>query len=399
MKYLFLIGDGMGDRPCPEGNGKTVLEAAKTPNMDRLAREGSVGLAQTIPEGMDPGSDVANMSLMGYDPAKYHTGRSPIEAASLGVDLAPDEVAFRCNLVKLVLQGDDTIMGDYCSGHIDTETAGALIRDLQARLGDDEVKFYPGVSYRHLVVWKNGPLKAATVPPHDRSDHSVADVLSDEGDLAPITELTRSSWKVLENHPLNKQRIDQGQVPANSIWLWGQGTKPDFPTYREQFGISGVAVSAVDLVKGLGVLAGLEAVEVEGATGWLDTNYAGKVSATLEGLAKGDIAYLHIEAPDEAGHSGKFATKLEAIELFDEKVVGPVMEGLEKLGDHRVLLACDHYTPVEVKTHTREPVPYVIWDSRRNGPGAEGYSEKLASAACGGRAVAAHDLIKLLLER
>ena len=389
----------MGDRPWPDSGNKTVLEAANTPNMDRLAKEGMVGQAQTIPEGMDPGSDVANMSLMGYDPAKYHTGRSPIEAASMGVDLAPDEVAFRCNLVKLLLKGNDTVMGDYCSGHIDTETAGALVRDLQARLGDENITFHPGVSYRHLLVWKNGPLKAHTVPPHDRSDQSVADVLSTEGDLAAITELTRRSWAVLENHPLNKQRLDNGQVPANSIWLWGQGTKPSFPTYRDQFGLSGVAVSAVDLVKGLGVLAGLEAVEVPGATGWLDTNYEGKVAATLGGLAKGDIAYLHIEAPDEAGHSGNFATKLESIELFDKNVVGPVMEGLKKLGDHRVLLACDHYTPVEVKTHTTEPVPYVIWDSRRTGKGAEGYTEKLVAAACGGEAIPAHELIKVLLER
>ncbi len=397
MKYLILVGDGMGDRPLDELQGRTLLEAAHTPNMDRLAREGLLGLTQTIPADKEPGSDVANMSLMGFDPAKYHTGRSPIEAAAMGVELMPGEIAFRCNLVTLAHGGGATVMRNYAAGHISTAEAAELIGALDAALGGPGLKFHPGVSYRHLLVWDNGPLRAATVPPHDRSGQAVDDVLAEDGELGRITALTRASWPVLANQPVNLARRAAGKPEATSIWLWGQGTRPAFPTMAQRFGLSGVAISAVDLIKGLGVLAGLEAVDVPGATGFLDTNYAGKVAAVLEGLRKGDLAFLHVEAPDEAGHSGVLADKMRAIEDFDAKVVGPVLEGLKALGDHRVLLATDHYTPLSVMTHTREPVPFVLWDSRQARDGGRAYSEA-AALATGQRVEAAHQLIELLVE-
>ncbi len=397
MKYLILVGDGMGDRPVAELGGRTPLEAAATPNMDRLAQTGRLGLSRTIPDGMSPGSDTANMSLMGYDPARYHTGRSPIEAAAMGVELGPGQIAFRCNLVTLDHAAGVT-MADYASGHITTPEAGEIIASLDAALGRPGLKFHPGVSYRHLLVWDNGPLRAATVPPHDRTGQVVDDVLPREGELGRVADLIRASWPLLAEHPVNQARVAAGKHPANSIWLWGQGTRPSFPTYQERFGLSGFTVSAVDLVKGLGILAGLTAVEVPGATGWLDTNYAGKVAAVLEGLKTQDLAFLHVEAPDEAGHSGKLDLKLQAIAEFDAQVVGPVLAGLAKLGPHRVLLATDHYTPLEVMTHTSEAVPFVLWDSRTATAGGAGYSEA-AAAATGHRVERAHQLIDLLLER
>ncbi len=397
MKYLILVGDGMGDRPCSELDGRTVLEAAETPHMDRLAQEGSLGLARTIPDGKDPGSDTANMSLMGFDPAIYHTGRSPIEAAAMGVDLGPRDIAFRCNLVTLAWQDGSTEMVDYSAGHVDSDSAAQFVRAVDGALGRDGLKFHPGVSYRHLLVWQDGPLSAFTVPPHDRTGQNVDDVLKKDGDSAAVNDLMRASWPVLAEHPLNQLHRNEGKPEVNSIWLWGQGTKPSLVTYQERFGINGFTVSAVDLIKGLGILAGLEAVDVPGATGFLDTNYAGKVQAVLDGLKTSDIAFLHVEAPDEAGHSGKLDLKMQAVQEFDERVVGPVLAGLAGLGPHRVLLATDHFTPLEVKTHTPEPVPYVIWDSENTGSGGAGFNEKAALAVAGDKILPAHDLIELLV--
>lgn len=387
----------MGDRPCPELDGRTVLEAAQTPHMDRLAAEGELGLASTIPEGKEPGSDTANMSLMGFDPAVYHTGRSPIEAAAMGVDLGPGDIAFRCNLVTLAWPDGSTQMVDYSAGHVDSESAKQFVRAVDQALGREGLKFYPGVSYRHLLVWHDGPLAAFTVPPHDRTGQNVDDVLNQDDVSAAVNDLMRASWPVLADHPLNQLRRHEGKPEVNSIWLWGQGTKPSLVTYQERFGLSGFTVSAVDLIKGLGLLAGLEAVDVEGATGFLDTNYAGKVQAVLDGLKTSDIAFLHVEAPDEAGHSGKLELKMQAVQEFDERIVGPVLAGLAEMGPHRVLLATDHYTPLEVKTHTPEPVPYVIWDSQKKGPGGAGFNEKAALAAAGDQVLPAHELVELLV--
>jgi 2,3-bisphosphoglycerate-independent phosphoglycerate mutase len=396
MKYLILVGDGMGDLPMDELGGKTPLQAAATPNMDRLASQGTLGLAQTIPLGKDPGSDTANMSLLGYDPEVYHTGRSPIEAAAMGVDLGPDDIGFRCNLVTLEHAGGRTIMADYSAGHIDSAAAARLIQAVQRELGGQDLAFHPGVGYRHLLVWRDGPLAALTVPPHDRTGQPVDDVLEGLGGLERIAELTRASWPVLESHPANAERVARGLPPANSIWLWGQGTKPDFPTFAQRFGLGGVVVSAVDLVKGLGVLAGLTPVEVPGATGWLDTDYAGKVAAALKGLERSEVAYVHVEAPDEASHSGKLDLKLEAIEAFDRQVVGPLMAGLAQLGPHRVLLATDHFTPLSTRTHGKQPVPYVLWDSQATRQGAGGFNEP--DAAAGGVEKQAHRLVERLVE-
>ncbi|MCF8032769.1 MAG: cofactor-independent phosphoglycerate mutase [Desulfarculaceae bacterium] len=395
MKYLILVGDGMGDEPLAELDNRTPLQAAATPNMDRLASQGLLGRAQTIPPDKDPGSDTANMSLLGYDPAVYHTGRSPIEAAAMGVDLVPGEISFRCNLVNLDLNGGQAVMAEYSAGHIDTPTAARLIETLQRELGRDGLTFHPGVSYRHLLVWRDGPLDAATVPPHDRSGQSVDDVLGGGG-LERITELTRASWPILADHPANAERVAQGLVPANSIWLWGQGTKPEYPTFEQRFGLGGVVVSAVDLIKGLGVLAGLSVVDVPGATGWLDTNYAGKVAAALKGLEHGQVAYVHVEAPDEASHSGKLDLKMEAIEAFDAQVVGPLMAGLAGLGPHRVLLVTDHFTPLSTRTHGRQPVPYVLYDSLKPRSSNQGYNE--ADAAKGDLESQAHRLVERLVE-
>ncbi|WP_449246031.1 cofactor-independent phosphoglycerate mutase [Desulfarculus baarsii] len=396
MKYIVLVGDGMGDLPVDELGGQTVLQAAHTPNMDRLAASGLLGLTKTIPEGMEPGSDVANMSLMGYDPARYHTGRSPIEAASMGVDLGPEEIAFRCNLVTLDY-GPPALMIDYSAGHIDSETAAGLVGALQRALGRDGLTFHPGVSYRHLLVWRGGPLDAATVPPHDRTGQRVDDALDGPGPAQAVAELIRASWPVLRDHPINAERLAKGLRPANSIWLWGQGTKPALPTVGQRFGLSGRTISAVDLVKGLGVLAGLPPVDVPGATGWLDTNYAGKVAAALAALAEGDMAFVHVEAPDEAGHGGDYRKKLQAIEDFDAKVVGPIVKGAADLGRYRVLLMPDHYTPLCTKTHGRQAVPFVIWDSARAAAGGAGFNEP-AAAATGLVVERAHELLPMLVE-
>jgi 2,3-bisphosphoglycerate-independent phosphoglycerate mutase len=399
MKYLILVGDGMGDYPIPELEGSTVLQWARTPNMDKLARSGEMGLAQTIPTGMEAGSDVANMSIIGYDPAVYHTGRSPIEAAAMGVDLKPGEIAFRCNLVTLDHQDGKTVLADYCAGHINSKSASELISALNQEVASKfGIKFYPGVSYRHLLIWPQGPLAAETRPPHNHTGQPVDVFLPTEGDLGLVSDVIRASWPVMQNHAANLRLRKMDQPGANSIWLWGQGTKPSFPTMNQRFGIGGTMVSAVDLLKGLGVLAGLEAVEVPGANGWLDTNYEGKVEAAMQGLEKNDLAFVHIEAPDEAGHSGKLELKLEAIELFDEKVVGPALEGISQMGPHRVMLVTDHYTPLMVKTHTPEPVPYVIWDSEREVSGGNYFCEAHAKRT-GNPVIPAHTLINRLLER
>ena len=378
MKYVILIGDGMGDYAIPELGGKTVLEAAATPNMDRLARQGEVGLAHTIPPGMEPGSDIANLAIMGYDPARYHTGRAPLEAAALGVALAPDEVAFRCNLVTLRAEGGGLYMEDYAAGHITSEEAKELIHALEGSLGQNGRHFYPGVSYRHLLVWNQGEAGWKTYPPHDHSGQEVGKFFQDEGPAAALWALVRASWPVLQEHELNKRRRHEGKRPATSIWLWGQGKSPALPTLKERFGLTGAVICAVDLIRGIGLYAGLTPIDVPGATGYLDTNYEGKVNAALTALQEKDLAFIHVEAPDEAGHKGELQLKLQAIEDFDARVVGPLLMGLKNLGDHRVLVMCDHLTPIALKTHTSEPVPFVLFDSRHPGDQPRPYSEAAA---------------------
>jgi 2,3-bisphosphoglycerate-independent phosphoglycerate mutase len=393
MKYAILVGDGMGDYPVAELDGQTPLEAAPTPNLDDLARRGELGLARTIPPGMEPGSDIANLAILGYDPERYHTGRAPLEAAALGVALGPAEVAFRCNLVTLLPQEAGLIMDDYSSGHITSDEARELIAALQAALGRDGRRFYPGVSYRHLLVWAEGDAAWRTYPPHDWTGQEVGHLM--EGDALPLWDLVRASWPVLKDHAVNRRRLAAGQKPATSIWLWGQGRPPQMPTVEDRYGLSGAVISAVDLIRGIGRYAGLRPILVPGATGFLDTNYAGKVAAALDALTEVDLVFVHVEAPDEAGHSGELQLKLKAIEDFDAKVVGPMRAGLDKLGDYRLLVLCDHLTPLARRTHTTEPVPFILYDSRRLGDHSRPYSEAAAQAT--GLLLEGADLLPRLL--
>lgn len=398
MKYVILVGDGMGDYPIPELGGRTPLEAAAVPHLDELARRGELGLARTIPPGMDPGSDIANLAVIGYDPARYHTGRAPLEAAALGVALGPNEVAFRCNLVTLRQEEGRLYMDDYAAGHITSEEARELIAALESALGRDGRHFYPGVSYRHLLVWAEGEENWRTYPPHDWTGKEVSHLMTLKEPEGCLWELVRESWLVLQAHEVNRRRQARGKKPATSIWLWGQGRPPHLPTLQERFGLRGAVISAVDLIRGIGIYAGLTPIKVPGATGYLDTNYAGKVAAALTALQEKDLVFLHVEAPDEASHSGDLKLKLQALEDFDAQVVGPLMAGLKHLGDHRVLVLCDHLTPLSVRTHTPEPVPFVLFDSRHPGDQLQFFTEADAQES-GLLLEQAADLLPRLLEQ
>ncbi|MDP2158544.1 MAG: cofactor-independent phosphoglycerate mutase [Nitrospirota bacterium] len=366
MKYVVIVGDGMADRPVEELGGRTPLQKAYTPNMDKLAAISILGKVRTVPEGMHPGSDVANLSILGYDPAIYFSGRAPLEAASIGVELGKNDVAFRCNLVTLKFNRDRTraAMEDYSSGHISSNEATELISEVGRQLGTETISFYPGVSYRHLMVWAEGSTDIECVPPHDILGKEVIDYLPVGKGEEVIRKIMMDSVDILESHPVNRNRIRDGKNPGNSVWLWGQGRRPQMPTFHEKYGISGALVSAVDLTKGLGIYAGFEILKVPGITGWIDTNYKGKADATLEALKKVDFMYLHVEAPDEAGHSGSCKDKIQAIEDFDKFIVGGVLEGMKAFSEYRIIVLPDHATPVELRTHSAEPVPFMLYDSR-----------------------------------
>ena len=369
-KYILLVGDGMGDYPLPELNGMTPLEAARTPHMDRLAGI-RIGLARTIPAGAEPGSDVANLSLLGYDPLRYRTRRGPFEAVSMGVKLKHQEVAFRMNLVTLDLRDEDAIlMVSHSSGDLSTSEGHSLVAALQEALVAPGIHMHPGVGYRHLLVWNRGPAAAEAIPPHDVLGRNMAPYLSSDN---PLAQMIRRSWPILRDHPVNRARRANGRAAANSIWLWGQGRAPRLPSFSDRFGLQGGVISAVDLIKGIGIYAGFEPIHVEGATGYLDTNYRGKATEALAALRRLDFMFVHVEAPDEAGHSGNAAEKIQAIEAFDEKVVGIVLSGLQEFTDFRILVASDHLTPIPEKTHTAEPTPFA-WASK----------SELAAAAAGG---------------
>lgn len=376
MKYIILLGDGMADRPHADLGGKTCLQAARTPNLDMLATRGQVGMVHTIPPGFPPGSDVANLSVMGYDPMKYYTGRSPLEAASIGVELDSHDIAFRCNLVTLKITGGKASgkgrrahMEDFSAGHISTPEARLLIEEIDSKLGSERIRFYPGVSYRHLMVWKGGKDKIECTPPHDIQDKDIQDYLPrGEGDDI-INSLMEESIELLLSHPVNKGRQENGKRQANSIWLWGQGKRPQMPTFQVKYGLKGAMISAVDLTKGIGLYAGFDVINVPGATGWIDTNYAGKAEAALEALKTRDFVYVHVEAPDEAGHTGDLKNKLKAIEDFDEFIVGNIIRGMKQFGEYRIMALPDHPTPLEIRTHSNEPVPFVIYDSAKERSG------------------------------
>ncbi len=379
-KYLILVGDGMGDEPQEELDGKTPLEEANTPHMDQLAA-GTLGLAETIMEHQEPGSDVANMSILGYDPDRFHTGRAPLEAASMGVKLASEDVAFRCNLVTVESDAaGDLILADYSAGHISSENGRSLINALQESLGNELFHFYPGVSYRHLLVWRGGRSDLSITPPHDVTGQPVAGYWQVYEEAPELKSLTESARQVLERQEVNRRLASQGKRAGNAIWLWGQGVGPIMPSLNDLFGVHGVVISAVDLLKGLGICAGFEAVSVPGATGYLDTNYAGKVAAAMEAFQERDLVYLHVEAPDEASHEGNLRLKIEAIEAFDSKVVGPVLEECLNMERMRVMVITDHLTPVRLRTHARGLVPFAVADlSGRQAEPRRGFSEKSAA--------------------
>lgn len=379
MKYLVLLGDGMSDERLPQLENKTPLQVASTPNMDFMAKRGVLGLAQTVPKGYPPGSDVANLSVFGYDPRDCYTGRSPLEAASMGVELAPEDVAFRLNLVNLEARATALLMKDYSAGHISTEEGRELVAAMQESLGSDEFRFCPGISYRHLLVWKGGNDRIEAVPPHDITGQSILDYLPKGDGADKLIRLMNDTQLLLHNHPQYKKRKDAGKIPANSAWFWGQGKAPQMDTFSEKFGLTGAVISAVDLVRGIGVYAGLEVIKVPGATGYIDTNYSGKAQAALEALERVDYVYLHVEAPDEAAHSGNLDHKLQAIEDFDAKIVGPVLEGVKKFGECRILCTPDHPTPVARMTHTSDPVPFIIYGGEQTEKSnVAGYDEESA---------------------
>lgn len=372
MKYVVLLCDGMADYSLNELDGLTPLQTAHTPNMDYIARDGACGQAVTVPSGMPPGSDVANLSILGYDPAQYYSGRGPLEAASMGVELGPGDIAFRCNIIT----EKDGIIEDYSAGHISTDEARELIKEIDEHLGSKGVKFYTGISYRHLLVLSGGiGLNAQCTPPHDQVGKKVKDFLPGGQDSEVLIKLIMDSKPLLEGHKVNKTRAKEGNNPGNMIWPWAQGRAPSIPTFRELYNISGTMISAVDLLKGLGVCAGLEVIDVPGATGYFDTNYKGKAEAALNALESGDFVYVHVEAADEASHIGDIDAKIKALEDFDRKVAGLILDGLAAFDDYKVLLMPDHRTPIPVKTHTCDPVPFAVLSTNGNADKVSEYNE------------------------
>lgn len=367
MKYVVLLCDGMADTPVPALGGKTPMEQAHKPHMDALATQSEIGLAHTVPNGMAPGSDVANLTVMGYDAKTCYTGRSPLEAANIGIDLAEDDVAFRCNLVTLSEKEDyaqKTIL-DYCAGDIHTADADRIIRDIQKTFGGGEFDFYTGTAYRHCLVWHGGKTALGQItPPHDITGRVIGEYLPTHPDAAPLLSMMERSYALLKDHPVNQERASKGLPPANAIWLWGQGKRPQLENFQQRFGLSGAVISAVDLLKGIGRLAGMEVCDVEGATGYIDTNYTGKMEAAVRALENGrDFVYIHVEAPDECGHRGEAANKVKAIEDIDRLILGPLLNRLRQMDDFALLVAPDHPTPLAIRTHCADPVPYLLYHS------------------------------------
>jgi 2,3-bisphosphoglycerate-independent phosphoglycerate mutase len=378
MKYVVLVGDGMADYPLEELGGRTPLEAAKKPHMDFIAKAGILGRVKTIPGKVTPGSDVANISILGYDPVKYYTGRGPLEAANLGVELQQDDVAFRCNLVTV--SGDKLV--DYSAGHISSKEARILMKFIDDKLGTSRLKFYSGVSYRHLMLAKRGREQGldelSCQPPHDIIGQSITKNFPKGDNAAFIIRLMQDSRPLLEAHEINLVRLDLKENPANMLWLWGQGKKPALPKFKDHFGLAGTVISAVDLLKGLGRILGLEVINVKGATGYYDTDYLAKAKAALKSLEHNDFVFVHVEAPDEAGHNGDLREKITAIERFDQLVVGTILESFKNKKNFRILVLPDHPTPIAVRTHTAEAVPFAIFGKDVVAEGFLNYSEKEA---------------------
>ena len=380
MKYVIVLGDGMADRPIDELGGMTPLEYAQTPQMDALAAAGEIGMVHTIPEGMSPGSDTANLSVLGYDPKIYYSGRSPLEALSIGVDMKPTDVSLRCNIVTLSEKEEnfeDKKILDHSSGEISTEEAAILIDAVKKELETDIYKFYVGTSYRHLLIWQQGQVVDLT-PPHDVLGQTVGQYLPED---AVLKEMMKKSYDILVNHPINVERKKKGQNPANACWFWGAGTRPSLSSFQEKTGLKGAMISAVDLLKGIAVGASMKNISVEGANGGLNTNYEGKTQAAGDGLTKEDcdFFYVHLEAPDEMGHQGSVERKVQAIENLDARVIAPIKAGLEQAGaEFRMLVMPDHPTPISLRTHTGDSVPYLLYDSTKVQQNSWKYNEREA---------------------
>jgi len=372
MKYIFLVGDGMADEPIKSLGGKTPLEVAKIKNMQNLAKNGMVGICKTIPDGMPPGSDVANLSLLGFNPAKYYTGRGPLEAQASGIKLFEDDCAFRCNLVNI----QNEIMSDFTAGHISTKEANEIVKALNNKISNSYTKFYTGVQYRHICVVKGNFRNLQCTPPHDISDRSIKEYLPEGEGEDIINDLMNKSKNILKIVEINKKRIKENKLPATQIWLWGQGYKPRLSSFSKKFGVKGSVITAVDLIRGIGKLIGLDIINVEGATGFVDTNYEGKADAALKSLEEKDFVFIHVEAPDECGHLGDVDLKIKAIEDIDKRVMGRIIERIE--GDYRILVMPDHPTPVRIKTHSNDPVPFILYGKGIKSNSINIYSEKEA---------------------
>ena len=385
MKYFVMLCDGMADEPSEKLGGKTPMMLANKPTIDLLASKGEVGLVKTVQDGMKPGSDVANLAVLGYNSADCYTGRSPLEAASIGIDLKDTDVTLRCNLVTLSDEEnyEDKRMVDYCGGDISTPEARELVEYLEEKLGNDEFKFYAGVAYRHCLVWDNGnPNPGILTPPHDIPGKVISEYIPKGVDTAKLYEIMKKSYDLLKEHPVNKKRIAEGKRPANSAWFWGEGTKPQLANFSEKTGLKGSMISAVDLLKGIAICADMTSVDVDGATGYIDTNFEGKCKAAIDEFKRGqDFVYVHVEAPDECGHRAEAENKVKAIELIDEKILKPVVEFLKGYDDFAVLICPDHPTPINIQTHTSDPVPYVIYDSKNEqDSGVKSVNEDTAKA-------------------
>ncbi len=393
-KYLILIGDGMADWPIASLGDRTPLEAANKPNMDFMAANGAMGMVQVVPVDMYPGSDVSNLSIIGYDPREVYTGRSPLEAASMGVALGPDDVAVRCNIVALRNSGADSEMEDFSAGHISTGEAAELLAALQEKVdarGDGSegrgIRFFPGVSYRHLMVWPGGNDGLETTPPHDIHGKKITEYLPRGKGSDLLLSLMELSREVFPDHPVNRKRAAAGKAAGNSIWLWGQGKAPRIPTFRDKYGLAGSVVAAVDLIKGIGVYAGLDVIAVPGATGYVDTNFRGKAEYALRELEKKDFVLIHVEAPDEAGHNGSVPDKVRAIERIDREMLGPILDRARGGGDLSVLVLPDHPTPIAIRTHSQEPVPFIFYPTPPGLAPAPGKRYTEAEAKATGRFV------------
>ena len=383
MKYVVVLCDGMADYPVPALGGKTPMMCADKPHIDALAQKGEVGLVRTVAAGLKPGSDVANMSVLGFDPKKYYTGRSPLEAASIGVDLKDTDVTLRTNLVTLSDEPnyEDKTMVDYCAGDISTAEAAEIMQDVEAHFGNEMFKFYAGVSYRHCLVWANGTTDLGNMtPPHDISGRVVGEYLSKSENAVPLIQMMKDSYAFLSEHPVNKKRVAEGKRPANSIWMWGEGKKPMLPAFSDVYGKKGAIVSAVDLLKGIAKCAKMEAPEVEGATGYIDTNFEGKAHAAVDALKNGcDFVYIHLEAPDECGHRNEPENKVKAIEMIDSRVLPIVLDGLNAIGeDYKIMVLPDHPTPIVTQTHAADPVPYLIYHKANEKQGVDSINEETA---------------------